>query len=71
MSSKSVLYHFSARGSHFKDDNITRTGERQLQSENRNSKKFYEKWGQMPQTDDQTFVKPIKGTNNPNRIPLL
>lgn len=71
MSSKSVLYHFSARGSHFKDDDITRTGQRQIQAESRNARKFIDKWGRLPQHDDQTFVKPIEGTNNPNRIPLL
>lgn len=71
MSSKSVLYHFSARGSHFKDDDITRTGQRQLQAESRNARKFIDKWGRLPEHDDQTFVKPIEGTNNPNRIPLL
>ncbi len=71
MSSKSVLYHFSARGSHFKDDDITRTGQRQIQAESRNARKFIDKWGRLPEHDDQTFVKPIEGTNNPNRIPLL
>jgi hypothetical protein len=25
----------------------------------------------LPEHDDQTFVKQIKGTDNPNRIPLL
>ena len=71
MSSKSVLYHFSARGSHFKDDDITRTGQRQIQAESRNARKFIDKWGRLPEHDDQTFVKTIEGTNNPNRIPLL
>jgi GT2 family glycosyltransferase len=71
MSSKSIVYHFSARGSHFRDDDITKTGERQQVAESNNARKFYNKWGQMPESDEHTFVKPIKGTKNPNRISLL
>lgn len=71
MSSKSIVYHFSARGSHFRDDDITKTSLRQQKSEMNNSQKFYNKWGSMPVSDENTFVKPIKGTNNPNRLSLL
>jgi hypothetical protein len=71
MSSKSIVYHFSARGSHFRDDDITKTSKRQQKSEMDNSQKFYSKWGSMPVSDEDTFVKPIRGTNNPNRISLL
>jgi len=71
MSSKSVVYHFSARGSHFKDDDITKTSQRQREAEQNNVRKWMSKWGRMPETDSETFVKPIYGTDNPNRIPLL
>lgn len=71
MSSKSVVYHFSARGSHFKDDDITKTSQRQRDAEQNNVRKWVSKWGRMPETDLDTFVKPIYGTDNPNRIPLL
>ena len=71
MTSKSVVYHFSARGSHFKDDDITKKSERQVKAEQDNVRKWISKWGRMPETDEQTFVKPIYGTNNPTRIPLL
>ena len=71
MSSKSVVYHFSARGSHFKDDDITKKSERQIKAEQENVRKWISKWGEMPETDSETFVKPIYGTDNPNRIDLL
>lgn len=74
MTTKSVVYHFSARGSHFRDeakDKFNSKSERQQKAEYDNSKKFIQKWGRLPETDGQTFVKPIYGTNNPNRIKLL
>lgn len=71
MTTKSTVYHFSARGSHFKDDDITKKSERQVKAEQDNIRKWISKWGKMPETDDQTFVKPIYGTNNPTRIQLL
>ena len=74
MPTKSVVYHFSARGSHFRDeakDKLNSKSKRQQESESNNAQKFIKKWGRLPQSDDQTFVIPIEGTNNPNRIPLL
>ena len=71
MSSKSIVYHFSARGSHFKDDDITKKSERQVKAEQDNVRKWISKWGRMPETDSDTFVKPIYGTDNPTRIDLL
>lgn len=59
MTSKSVVYHFSARGSHFKDDDITKKSQRQIESEQNNVRKFMTKWGTLPQHDSETFVKPI------------
>lgn len=74
MVSSSLVYHFSARGSHFRDeakDNFKSKSQRQQKAEYTNAQKFFNKWGQMPETDDQTFVKPIYNTNVINRIPLL
>lgn len=59
MTSKSVVYHFSARGSHFKDDDITKKSQRQIDAEQTNVRKFFNKWGELPQTDIETFVSPI------------
>ena len=74
MSSKSVVYHFSARGSHFRDeakDNFNSKSTRQITAEQANAQKFYNKWGAMPSHDEETFVKPIHNTNVQTRIPLL
>ena len=68
MTSKSVVYHFSARGSHFKDDDITKKSQRQIDAEQTNIRKFIQKWGRLPEDDDQTFVKPIHGTNVKTRL---
>lgn len=59
MTAKSVVYHFSARGSHFKDDDITKKSQRQIDAEQTNVRKFFNKWGELPQTDVETFVSPI------------
>jgi GT2 family glycosyltransferase len=66
MTSKSVVYHFSARGSHFKDDDITKKSQRQIESEQNNVRKFMSKWGTLPQHDSETFVKPIHNQNVEN-----
>ena len=65
MISKSVVWHFSARGSHFRDeakDNFNSRSQRQTNSEQANIKKFINKWGCLPEEDKETFVKPIIGT---------
>lgn len=74
MTSKSVIYHFSARGSHFRDeakDKFNSKSSRQNTAEQVNAQKFYNKWGGMPTHDKETFVRPIYNTNVQTRIPLL
>jgi GT2 family glycosyltransferase len=69
MTTKSVVYHFSARGSHFRDeakDKLHSKSQRQITSEQRNALKFIEKWGRLPDYDDQTFVIPIVNKNVQN-----
>ena len=44
----SLVYHFGARGSHFPDDNFTQSSARQKQSENKNLRRWIDKWGQLP-----------------------
>jgi GT2 family glycosyltransferase len=73
MTSKSTVYHFSARGSHFRDeakDNFSKKSKRQQSSEQINMHKFIEKWGRLPAEDAETFVKPIYNTNVKTRIKL-
>lgn len=62
MTSKSVVYHFSARGSHFRDeakDDFNKKSSRQTNAEQINIQKFIKKWGRLPEYDINTFVKPI------------
>jgi len=71
MTSKSVVWHFSARGSHFRDeakDNFKSKSQRQQTAEQVNAQKFYDKWGTLPQHDSETFVMPIHGTNVQTRL---
>jgi len=66
MTSKSTVYHFSARGSHFKDDDITKKSQRQIDAEQINARKFLNKWGELPKSDSETFVSRIKNKNVKN-----
>jgi len=71
MTSKSVVYHFSARGSHFRDevkDDFKGKSQRQQTAEQINMQKFIRKWGRLPEHDADTFVKPIHGTNVKTRL---
>ena len=71
MTSKSTVYHFSARGSHFRDeakDNFNQKSQRQQIAEQNNMQKFTKKWGKLPDHDEQTFVKPIHNTKVKTRI---
>ena len=68
---QSVLWHFSARGSHFRDeakDKFHMKSKRQQEAEQNNMRKFVGKWGRLPEEDDATFVKPIHGTDTETRI---
>ena len=74
MVSKSCVYHFGARGSHFRDeakDNFQMKSSRQKISEINNVGKFIKKWGKLPENDDVGFVKPISDTNNNTKLPLV
>lgn len=74
MTSKSIVYHFSARGSHFRDeakDDFSNKSSRQISSEQRNMHKFIEKWGRLPEHDSETFVKPIFNKNVTTRLDFL
>ena len=71
MITKSVVWHFSARGSHFRDeakDNFNNKSQRQINAEQANMKKFINKWGRLPEEDAATFVKPIYNSNVKTRI---
>jgi len=68
---QSVVWHFSARGSHFRDeakDKFHMKSKRQQEAEEINMRKWVDKWGRLPIEDEDTFVVPIEGTDVPTRI---
>ena len=72
MTSKSVIWHFTSRTSRFPNgtrelDNNKRPPHL-VEWERRATERFIQKWGRLPNEDSETFVVPITGTNNPNRI---
>jgi GT2 family glycosyltransferase len=48
---KSVIYHFGARGSHRLEENNNKSSERQSLAEQKNAQKFYNKWKGLPVFD--------------------
>lgn len=68
---KSVIWHFAGRGSHRLEENNGQSCERQRQAEQANVFKFHNKWGQMPQFDENDFVKPIPSTKNRMKYDIL
>ena len=72
MTSKSLIWHFTSRTSRFPDgtknlDNNQRPAHI-VRWEQRAMERFVEKWGRLPEEDADSFVVPITGTNNPNKI---
>ena len=57
---KSLIYHFGARGSHRLEENENKSSERQMTAERRNARKFFEKWGGMPVFDQYGQIKGVK-----------
>jgi len=60
MPTKSVLWHFGARGSHRLEENGGKSSKRVLESEQRGAVKFYQKWGGMPDYDQYGMICGIK-----------
>ena len=56
MPTRSVVWHFGARGSHRLEENNNRTSSRQSKHERINAQKFYEKWGGMPVMDQYGMI---------------
>ena len=55
--SKSLVWHFGARGSHRLEENNGQSSERQRKSEQENAKKWLDKWGKMPIFDEYGMIK--------------
>jgi GT2 family glycosyltransferase len=56
MPTKSVVWHFGARGSHRLEENQGKSSERQMRAEQENARKFYNKWGGLPQKDEFDMI---------------
>ena len=52
MPTRSVVWHFGARGSHRLEENNNKTSARQSKYEQINAQKFFNKWGGMPKKDN-------------------
>lgn len=57
LTSKSLVWHFGARGSHRLEENDGKTSERQRLSEEKNIKEWIKKWGRLPQFDEYGVIK--------------
>lgn len=57
--SKSVVWHFGARGSHRLEENGGRNSQRQIESEKKNIQKWLEKWEKLPSFDEFGMIKPF------------
>jgi GT2 family glycosyltransferase len=54
---QAVVYHFGARGSIFRDDNLSIRHPRQIKAEADNKEKWMKKWGEMFTEDEVGFIK--------------
>jgi len=59
LTSKSMVWHFGARGSHRLEENENKSSRRQIIAERDNAMKFYNKWGGMPTFDEYGMVNGV------------
>jgi GT2 family glycosyltransferase len=59
LTSKSVVWHFGARGSHRLEENDGKSSSRQIEAEKINASKFYSKWGGYPTFDSNGMINGI------------
>jgi len=57
LTSKSLIWHFGARGSHRLEENNGQTSQRQIESEVKNQQKWLAKWGRMPVFNGYGMIK--------------
>lgn len=57
LTSKSLVWHFGARGSHRLEENDGKSSDRQRQAEAANAQKWFNKWGRMPEFDEYGTIK--------------
>lgn len=57
VTSKSVVWHFGARGSHRLEENDGKSAQRQIEAEKKNIVNWLNKWGRMPVFNENGFIK--------------
>ena len=60
MPTKSIVWHFGARGSHRLEENNNQTSDRQRKAEQVNAQKFYNKWKGLPKFDQYGMITDVK-----------
>ena len=60
LTSKSLIWHFGARGSHRLEENNNKTSKRQLKAEKDNQIKWISKWGALPIFDEYEMIKGLE-----------
>lgn len=57
---KSVVWHFGARGSHRLEENSGKSSERQIKAEQQNRQKWISKWGSLPTFDQYGMINGLQ-----------
>jgi GT2 family glycosyltransferase len=60
LTSKSLVFHFGARGSHRLEENNNQSSERQIKAERDNAQKWLRKWGTMPEFNQYGMICGLK-----------
>ena len=60
LTSKSLVWHFGARGSHRLEENDGKSSERQIKAERDNKEKWLSKWGKLPAFNEIGMIKVLQ-----------
>ena len=60
LTSKSLVWHFGARGSHRLEENNGQTSQRQKETEIKNQQKWLDKWGKFPTFNEYGMINGLK-----------
>ena len=60
LTSKSLIWHFGARGSHRLEENNGQTSQRQKETEIKNQQKWLDKWGKFPTFNEYGMINGLK-----------
>jgi GT2 family glycosyltransferase len=60
LTSKSLVWHFGARGSHRLEENNNQSSQRQKEAEVKNQQKWLEKWGSFPTFNEYRMINGLR-----------